>query len=44
MNEDPLEELGEVYSEVQTLEQDFMKTIGICTHLLKSGKDFYLMA
>jgi hypothetical protein len=30
MNEDPMEELTEVYSEVQVIETDFKKTLGIC--------------
>ena len=34
MNPDPIEELGEVYSDVQVIEADFKKTLGICEHLL----------
>lgn len=41
MNSDPIEELSEVYSEVQVMEQDFMKTIEICQHLLKNGRDLF---
>ena len=40
-NDDPLEELSSVYSEVQTIEQDFKKAITIFEHLLGQSRDLY---
>ena len=41
MNEDPMEELTEVYSEVQVIESDFKKTLGICQHLLMHSRELF---
>lgn len=41
MNEDPMEELTEVYSEVQVIETDFKKTLGICQHLLTHSRELF---
>ena len=42
MNSDPIEELGEVYSEVQVIERDFKKTLGICQHLLGQSRSMFM--
>tara|TARA_B110000285_G_C14996061_1_gene548868 strand:- start:486 stop:779 length:294 start_codon:yes stop_codon:yes gene_type:complete len=39
MQEDPFEELAEVYAEVRDLEVDFKKTLGMCTHLLSHSRE-----
>ena len=41
MSSDPIEELGEVYNEVQEIEQNFKKALGICQHLLKNCRDMF---
>ena len=43
MNPDPLEELAEVYADVQVMEQDFKKTLGVCGHLLGHSKKLLLI-
>jgi uncharacterized protein (DUF3084 family) len=42
MRENPMEELQEVYIDVQTLETDFKKTIDIIEHLIKHYRDLFL--
>ena len=41
MLEEPLDELTEVYAEVQELEADFKKTLGMCQHLLSHSRDLF---
>ena len=41
MREDPMEELGEIYSEVQIIEQDFKKALGITKHLLGHSRQLF---
>ena len=36
-----MEELTEVYAEVQVIEQDFKKTLGICQHLLTHSRELF---
>jgi hypothetical protein len=41
MVDDPLEELSEVYAEVHLMEEDFKKTIDMCSHLLRNSKEMF---
>jgi hypothetical protein len=41
MKEDPREELAEVYADVQTIEAEFKKTLGISKHLLTHSRDLF---
>jgi hypothetical protein len=41
MNDDPMEELTEVYSEVQIIEEDFKKALGMSNHLLSHSREFF---
>lgn len=41
MLEEPLDELTEVYAEVQELEADFKKTLGMCQHLLSHSRELF---
>ena len=41
MNNDPMEELTEVYSEVQIIEQDFKKALGISLHLMSHSRELF---
>ena len=39
LKEDPLEELGDMYSDVQVVEADFKRTLEICTALIKNTRE-----
>ena len=41
MNDDPMEELKEIYSEVQIIEADFKKALGISLHMLGHSKELF---
>ena len=41
MNPDPIEELSEVYSEVQQIENEFAKTLGVAKHLLAQSRTLF---
>jgi hypothetical protein len=41
MNDDPMDELTEIYSEVGIIENDFKKALGICRHLLGHSRDLF---
>jgi len=41
MNPDPMEELTEVYSEVQIIEQDFKKALGLSNHLIMHSRELF---
>ena len=41
MNNDPMEELTEVYSEVQIIEQDFKKALSMSNHLLTHSRELF---
>ena len=41
MNPDPIEELSEVYSEVQQIENEFAKTLGVAKHLLAQSRSLF---
>lgn len=40
---EPLEELGEVYVEVQILENDFKKCLDMCEAMIKNSRDQYVL-
>lgn len=42
MKANPMDELQEVYIEVQNIETDFRKTIDITDHLMKHYRDVFL--
>ena len=41
ISDDPEEELAEVYSEIEVIEQDFSKALGICQHMLSHSKELF---
>ena len=41
VKKDPLDELGEVYVEVQIIEQDFQKALEMCQALIKNGREHF---
>ena len=41
ISDDPEEELVEVYSEIEVIEQDFNKALGICQHMLGHSKELF---
>ena len=41
MNPDPIEELSEVYSEVQQIENEFGKALGVAKHLLAQSRSLF---
>ena len=41
ISDDPEEELAEVYSEVEVIEQDFKKALDICQHMLGHSKELF---
>ena len=39
IKQDPIEEVGEVYVEVQLLENDFRKCLDMCEAMIKNSRD-----
>lgn len=41
MNENPMEELSDVYAEIQIIEGDFKKALGMCKHLIGHSRSLF---